>query len=580
MALQKFKLEQVTSNPYQPRLSKDEEHILGLAKNIAVNSMLQNPIGRMSPDEGNQGFTELAFGHNRLAAHKRIISAKPEELAEWGKVFETPDQLQAFYERFSSIEIDIRSLTDEEMFQFAVSENQDRKELTPVEEANAMRTYRDHFSKTSKEIGVLFHASDSAVRNKIRLLDLPENLRSKVGHGISEGVARELLVAADLPESVKSQKMFRLSEGYWGEEITLFDYFEKKFAQDGALMLRDVQTKIETATNRAITDLASKPWKNDEVLTDRQNNPLPLCKGCSKMLTRDKKIACLDKDCYAKKLAAYQFAYLVKASLITGIPVCEEERSGYSEHTSFGYDETHVLSALRKKGGCENLRLIHNPSYYGEQQAKTTNLVEEGYPDAQIVCMKRNGFCTCIKAANAKVDTAGADGEQVSEEDLKEMRRQIAEQKRHNKELCEKMTLDGISRLVDGLKTGKVSTIRWYCMVNEYSLSAYWRDIDPAKVNSLEEVYPGAVSIALRSKVYSDQPESVLSIINKNLKEAGLDPLDIQLSRKKHKAGKEEASETPEAVQAPPYGSDTQDEVVDTSTEVACEPVYVDMDAD
>ena len=76
MALQKFKLEQVTSNPYQPRLSEDEEHILGLAKNIAVNSMLQNPIGRMSPDEGKQGFAELAFGHNRLAAHKRIISAK------------------------------------------------------------------------------------------------------------------------------------------------------------------------------------------------------------------------------------------------------------------------------------------------------------------------------------------------------------------------------------------------------------------------------------------------------------------------------------------------------------------------
>ena len=576
MALQKFELEQVTSNPYQPRLSEDEEHILGLAKNIAVNSMLQNPIGRMSPDEGKQGFAELAFGHNRLAAHKRIISAKPEELAEWGKVFETPDQLQAFYECFASIEIDIRSLTDEEMFQYAVSENQDRKELTPVEEANAMRTYRDHFGKTSKEIGVLFHASDSAVRNKIRLLDLPENLRSKVGHGISEGVARELLVAADLPECAKSQKLFRLSNEYWGEQFSLFDYFEKKYAQDDALMLLDVQSKIEEAIRRASTELAQKPWKNDEEICDRQNIALPLCKGCAQMLTRDKKAICLDRDCYAKKLKAYQYAYLLKASLLTGIPVCEEDHDTREDHSEFHYSETHVLASLRKKGGCENLRLIHNPSYYGEEQAKVTNLVEEGFPDAQIVCVKRNGFCTCIKAANAKVDTAGMDGEQVSEADLKEMRRQIAEQKKNNKELCEKMTLDGISCLVDGLKAGKISTVRWYCMVNDYSLSAFWRDIDPAKVNSLEETYPMAVSIALRSKVYSEDPEVVLQTINKNLIEAGLDPLDIQLGGKKYKAGKEKVAEMSEDVQGP----DTQDEVVDASTEVASEPIYVDMDAD
>jgi ParB family chromosome partitioning protein len=583
MTLQKFKLDQVIANPYQPRLSEDEEHILSLAKNIAVNTMLQHPVGRMSPDPDKQGSAELAFGHNRLASHKRIFSATPEELAEWGKTFETPEQLNGFYEYFSTIEINILPLTDEEMFQYAVSENQDRKDLTPVEEAIAMHTYRDHFKKTSKEIGVLFHASDSAVRNKMRLLDLPENLRSKVGHGVSEGVARELLVAVDLPECVKEQKLFHPS-GDWREQCSLLEYFEKKFAQDGALMLSDVQSKIEEATNRSSTDMAQKPWKNDELLTHRDNNPLPLCKGCSKMLTRDKKVLCLDKACYSKKLSAFQYAYLLKASLLIGVPVCEEDREDREHHTSFDYDETHVLDSLRKKGGCENLRLIYSPSYYGKEQAKITNLVEEGFPDARIVCMKRNGSCTCIKAAKARVDIASGEGEQVSEADRKEMRRQIAEQKKNNKELCEKMTLDGISSIVNGLKAGRISVIRWYCMVNDYQLTTFWRDIDPAKVITLEETYPGAVSIALRSKLYSEEPKDVLRIINQNLKEAGLDPLNIELGEKNLKTPKpvsEKRSEPLEAVASERNtGVEYPEDVVEPIVNIVNEPVYVDVDAD
>lgn len=69
-----------------------------------------------------------------------------------------------------------------------------------------MRRYRDEFGKTSAEIGVLFGVAESTVRNKMRLLDLPEPVQARVAERtISEGVARGLLTAQRLvPERVEA----------------------------------------------------------------------------------------------------------------------------------------------------------------------------------------------------------------------------------------------------------------------------------------------------------------------------------------------------------------------------------------
>jgi ParB/RepB/Spo0J family partition protein len=179
MAIQKFALDQIVANPFQTRQAEDPADVARLAESIAQVGLLQIPVGRWDP--GDHGIVELAFGHTRLAAFKALAQEKHADPKT-----ETWD--------YDQMPVDVRELTDLEMFELAVRENLDRKDLTPIEAARAMVTYRDTFGKTSDEIGELFSLSGSAVRNKMRLLELPAAVQEKVQAGeIQEGAARRLL---------------------------------------------------------------------------------------------------------------------------------------------------------------------------------------------------------------------------------------------------------------------------------------------------------------------------------------------------------------------------------------------------
>lgn len=178
MTLRQIPLEQILPNPFQTRQAEDPEHVAKVADSIAASGLLQTPVARQA---ARVGLVELAFGHTRLAAF-RVLSVGA---ALEGK----PDP-----RLFDTMPVDVRELSDIEMFELAVRENIDRRDLTPIEEARAMATYRDSFGKTSAEIGVLFGIGDSAVRNKMRLLDLPAQVQEKIKSGeLGEGVARRLL---------------------------------------------------------------------------------------------------------------------------------------------------------------------------------------------------------------------------------------------------------------------------------------------------------------------------------------------------------------------------------------------------
>jgi ParB/RepB/Spo0J family partition protein len=173
MTIERFMLDQIVGNPFQTRLIEDPGQVARVAESIASVGLLQIPVGRWEP--GDHGIVQLAFGHTRLAAFRQLAKEDAEAYGE--------------------MPVDIRALSDLELFELAVRENLDRKDLSPIEEAKAMATYRDQFSKTSAEIGVLFGLSDSAVRNKMRLLELPGSVQDSVQSGdIQEGAARRLLV--------------------------------------------------------------------------------------------------------------------------------------------------------------------------------------------------------------------------------------------------------------------------------------------------------------------------------------------------------------------------------------------------
>ena len=176
-----FDLNVIDHNPYQVREAEDPEHVKKLALSIAAETMLQIPMGRKMGSH-----VQLAFGHSRLAAYK----------------FLRDDGRQGY----EFMPVEIRELTDQQMFDLGIRENLDRKSLTPVEEGKAMLIYRDQFGKTSLEIGKLFgNLSDSAVRNKMRLVKLPPEIQHCLATGeMLEGAARALLPILDLNDLERS----------------------------------------------------------------------------------------------------------------------------------------------------------------------------------------------------------------------------------------------------------------------------------------------------------------------------------------------------------------------------------------
>jgi ParB/RepB/Spo0J family partition protein len=185
MGISWIELELIGKNPYQIRDHEDPEHVNELAASIKENGLMQYPEAREF-----EGMYQLAFGHSRFAAYKQLY-------------------LEAQDPQWFRMPIVVHELTDLQMFEHAVSENIDRQDLTPIEVAKAMVIYQDVFHKNSDEIGKFFHYSGSTVRGKIRLLGLPENIRSRVGNEISEGTARKLL---SLSAVAPAEKVTAISE--------------------------------------------------------------------------------------------------------------------------------------------------------------------------------------------------------------------------------------------------------------------------------------------------------------------------------------------------------------------------------
>ena len=301
----------IESNPFQTRDHEDHEHVKSLALSIAEHGLLQVPSARPKPGDADK--LQLAFGHSRKAAYKFLKDAGNQG--------------------FEYMPLNIVDLTDLQMFEAAVAENRERKDLTPIEEAKAMLVYRDQFSKTSDEIGKLFHLSDSAVRGKLRLLDLPVEIQGMVGKTLTEGAAREVLTYESLPDTVK--KAHVSSRGEFGSWQALEKHME--YAIKNGANQEELSELIAGAVRQAGRSMSDKKWKSAEELLDAEGKKIRLCKGCEFLLQRDNKDYCLDSPCYEKKERAWTVQYLSQATLLCGTPVLEEGKEDYNGHTRFDW---------------------------------------------------------------------------------------------------------------------------------------------------------------------------------------------------------------------------------------------------
>lgn len=89
-------------------------------------------------------------------------------------------------------------------FEIALIENIQRRDLTPLEEANAYRTLIERFGLTHEEVAKRVGRDRSTVTNSLRLLELPEETRREIARGnLSAGHAKVLAGLRDQEEILR-----------------------------------------------------------------------------------------------------------------------------------------------------------------------------------------------------------------------------------------------------------------------------------------------------------------------------------------------------------------------------------------
>ncbi|MEN6572062.1 MAG: ParB/RepB/Spo0J family partition protein [Anaerolineaceae bacterium] len=502
-----FALEDVRPNPFQTRESEDPEHIKQLAESIRAHGLMQIPTGRAISDSE----VELAFGHSRLAAYKLLF----EQGIEGARYFP----------------VNIKELTDPQMFEMAVAENLERKDLTPIEEAKAMQRYMVDFHKTSAEVGTLFHLSDSAVRNKLRLLGLPEEVQQGLKERkITEGSAREVLTWLELPEDFRLEHSYHLRNWNQKNDKSIDPIIDAVMKGSNSENIHEMVTDVVDRGNR----LSEAPWKWDEQLLG--DGIFGLCKGCPQKFEREGKAICVNDECFKAKRHAWQQRYLQQASLLSGIPVLESEKDHDHYYLSqFSAYNSSSMNALKKSiaGHCENLRLVFDSSAVSSE--KENHLKELGFPNAEILCSKRSGFCTCMKMADRGMEIkAGEDGK-LDSETLKEANRLRREQDRLDTELVDAMQAKTAKVIYQALKEGSIEI--WFEIARrvDYGMGNELRCRDSVTVSDIQFAIATKLAVANR---YNNTPKDMVKEFNKCLKKLGLDPLDWEIEAEPQPAGK------------------------------------------
>ena len=162
--LQYVPLELIQRGKYQPRRDMDPTALEELAASIRSQGVMQpivlRPIGA--------GRYEIVAGERRWRAS---------QLAE-------QDKIPAM----------VRDLPDEAAIAMALIENIQREDLSPIEEAMALQRLQQEFELTQQQVADAVGKSRVTVANLLRLISLPEEIKTLLAHGDLEmGHARALL---------------------------------------------------------------------------------------------------------------------------------------------------------------------------------------------------------------------------------------------------------------------------------------------------------------------------------------------------------------------------------------------------
>lgn len=162
--LNEISLDEIETNPFQPRQHFDQEALKELAESIKVHGIIQPiTVRRLSRNQYQLISGERRFQASKLAGLKAVPAY-------------------------------IRTADDQQMLEMALIENIQRENLNPIEVALSYQRLISECNLKQEELGDRVGKNRSTVTNYLRLLKLPPDIQISVrDNRISMGHARAII---------------------------------------------------------------------------------------------------------------------------------------------------------------------------------------------------------------------------------------------------------------------------------------------------------------------------------------------------------------------------------------------------
>ena len=165
-------IEQIQPSSYQPRVEMDPKELKELSQSIKEKGIIQPIIVRKIREK-----YEIVAGHRRFYACKLL--------------------------RLKELPVIVRNLSDQDTFLFAMIENLQRKDLNPIEEAQAFKRLNKEFSLNYEDIARFIGKDKTSVANSLRLLKLPGEVQEALKKGVITKTQARTILGLETPQQQK-----------------------------------------------------------------------------------------------------------------------------------------------------------------------------------------------------------------------------------------------------------------------------------------------------------------------------------------------------------------------------------------
>ncbi len=222
----------VLPNRFQPRIKFNEDSINELCESIKEHGVIQPIVVRAMGDK-----YEIIAGERRYKAS--LLAGK------------------------QTIPSVITDLNDKDSAEVALIENVQRKDLTPIEEAISYKKILDMGYLTQDELATKLGKTQSTVANKLRLLNLNEDVQEAVlEEKISERHARSLLRISNLQQ--QKEMLDKIIENRWTVRKTDEEINSLLNGSNDSLVIENNNDNTEIPVKEIVNPFKIEPISVDE----------------------------------------------------------------------------------------------------------------------------------------------------------------------------------------------------------------------------------------------------------------------------------------------------------------------------